>query len=84
MDFSFNTGKSLLRNVHSNSVMSIIDCWIVPSRIDSRILGRELLVELSYVDSYAIYGFKTTILTLGWVLIGTFWEFQSALTREDN
>ena len=65
MDFSFNTGKSLLRNVHSNSVMSIIDCWIVPSRIDFRILGRELLVELSYVDSYAIYGFKTTNIDTG-------------------
>ena len=64
--------------------MSIIDCWIVPSRIDSRILGRELLVELSYMDSYAKYGFQTTNLTLSLVLIGTFGEFQSALTREDN
>ena len=64
--------------------MLIIDCWMVLSRIDPQILGRELPVELSFMHSYAIYGFRTTILTLSWVLIGTFGEFQSALTSEDN
>ena len=64
--------------------MSIIDYWIVPFRIDPCILGRELPVEFSSMDSYAIYGFKTTILTLNWVLIGNISEFKSALTRDDN
>ena len=56
----------------------------MPSRIDSRILGRELLVELSYVDSYAHIWIPDDDIDNELGLIGTFGEFQSALTREDN